>query len=81
MKAKWKVGDKVKFYHGTTLCLGIIAKVKTKRVLVDTYAGDPNLTYDVPFKFLTHITDKNEILQLTIGKMGGKEMMATIINV
>jgi len=80
MKAEWKLGDRVKFTHGETLCLGIITKVKTKRVVVDVYTGKPNISFDVPFQYLKRITTKNELMLLTIGKMGGTEMMATIIN-
>jgi hypothetical protein len=82
LKAQWKEGDRVKFYARKYYinCMGVIIKRNPKRAKVQVYVGRKGV-WSIPYQHLNKIIDKNEILQLTIEKMGGKEMMATIINV
>jgi glycerol-3-phosphate cytidylyltransferase-like family protein len=73
-KARWKEGDRVKFYAKgppQIVHMGIIIKRNPKRAQVKVFAGLVKGVWAIPYQHLIKITSQEDITQLAIGKMEG----------
>ena len=70
LKAQWKEGDRVYFFHNYTRCLGVITKRNPKRAKIQIYVGIKG-NWAIAYGQLIKITEPKDIIELTIGKMEG----------